>query len=178
MNTVQKTLTATVALSIISLYPTMSYADSDARFTHGKWTVSARTDHDRGHRHNNRHNHRPAHRWNHHHDRDRLNITFHYVTPPRYYYDRVVFKPRPVVRYYTPAPVIVQQAPVVIEQAPVQIAAAAPSTMDTFTINVPNARGAYTAVVIRRSGEGFVGPQGEFYESFPLVSELKVIYGA
>ena len=39
-----------------------------------------------------------------------------------------------------------------------------------FTVNVPRKNGGYTAVVIRRTGNGFVGPQGEFYSEFPSVS--------
>jgi len=53
-----------------------------------------------------------------------------------------------------------------------------PSTPpDEFIVNVPNNHGGYTAVVIKRSGSGFIGPQGEFYPEFPKVSLLKVMYG-
>ena len=31
-----------------------------------------------------------------------------------------------------------------------------------FTVNIPNDHGGYTAVVIKRSGNGFKGPQGEY----------------
>ncbi len=57
-------------------------------------------------------------------------------------------------------------------------AVAAPaSAEDTITVNVPNDKGGYTAVVLRPSGKGFVGPQGEFYPEFPKVSQLKTMYG-
>jgi len=46
-----------------------------------------------------------------------------------------------------------------------------------FTVNVPNTHGGFTAVIIKRSGNGFTGPQGEFYTTFPKVSQLKVMYG-
>ena len=46
-----------------------------------------------------------------------------------------------------------------------------------FTVNIPNDHGGYTAVVIKRSGNGFTGPQGEFYPEFPKVSQLKIMYG-
>ena len=49
-------------------------------------------------------------------------------------------------------------------------------TDETFTVNIPNDKGGYTAVIIRRSGNGFVGPQGEFYSEFPRVSKLKIMY--
>jgi WXXGXW repeat (2 copies) len=47
----------------------------------------------------------------------------------------------------------------------------------SFTINVPNAQGGYTAVVIKQSGDGYVGPQGEYYSQFPSVTQLQVVYG-
>ena len=62
-------------------------------------------------------------------------------------------------------------APVVYAQ-PVAV-----TTQDTFPVNIPNNRGGYTAVVIKKSGNGFVGPQGEFYQQFPNVTQLKVMYG-
>ncbi len=48
---------------------------------------------------------------------------------------------------------------------------------DSITINIPNTKGGYTAVVIKRSGKGFTGPQGEFYNDFPKVSQLQLLYG-
>jgi len=48
---------------------------------------------------------------------------------------------------------------------------------DAITVNIPNAKGAYTAVIIKKSGNGFVGPQGEFYPEFPKVSQLQTMYG-
>jgi len=57
-------------------------------------------------------------------------------------------------------------APVVYAQ-PVQ---------DSFPVNIPNNSGGYTTVVIKKSGNGFVGPQGEFYPQFPSVAQLKAMY--
>ena len=45
-----------------------------------------------------------------------------------------------------------------------------------FTVHIPNTNGGYTPVVLKRSGDGFVGPQGEFYPEFPKVAQLKVMY--
>lgn len=58
-------------------------------------------------------------------------------------------------------------------------AAAAPATVtpESFTVNVPNRKGGYTAVVLKKSGSGYVGPQGEYYNDFPNVEQLKVMYG-
>jgi len=46
-----------------------------------------------------------------------------------------------------------------------------------FTVNIPNERGGYNAVVIKRSGNGFVGPQGEYYPEFPKIFQLQIMYG-
>ncbi len=51
------------------------------------------------------------------------------------------------------------------------------NNQDSFSVNIPNNSGGYSSVVIRRSGNGFVGPQGEFYGQFPSVAQLKVMYG-
>ena len=51
-------------------------------------------------------------------------------------------------------------------------------SQETITVNIPNKKGGYTAVLIRRSNGGFIGPQGEFYEEFPPVDTLQVIYGS
>ncbi len=48
---------------------------------------------------------------------------------------------------------------------------------DLFTINIPNNKGGYTAVVLKKSGNGYIGPQGEFYSEFPKVSQLRMMYG-
>ena len=48
----------------------------------------------------------------------------------------------------------------------------------SFEVNIPNNRGGYTMVILNRSGDGFTGPQGEYYEEFPRVDKLKVIYGS
>ncbi len=46
-----------------------------------------------------------------------------------------------------------------------------------FTVNVPNSQGSYTPVIIKKSGNGYTGPQREFYPQFPTVSQLKTLYG-
>lgn len=55
--------------------------------------------------------------------------------------------------------------------------AAASNAGDTFTVNIPNAKGGYVPVTLKRSGNGFIGPQGEFYTEFPRVDQLKLMYG-
>ncbi len=49
-------------------------------------------------------------------------------------------------------------------------------TAEQVTVNVPNVQGGFTAVTIKKSGNGFVGPQGEFYNEFPKVEQLRVMY--
>ena len=45
-------------------------------------------------------------------------------------------------------------------------------------MHIPNSDGTtYTAVVIHKKGNGYAGPQGEFYPEFPKVEHLKVMYG-
>jgi len=58
-------------------------------------------------------------------------------------------------------------------------AAGATSTAsdDSITINIPNNKGGYTAVILKKSGNGYTGPQGEFYSEFPKVSQLQKMYG-
>lgn len=80
--------------------------------------------------------------------------------------------PQPVV-----AAPVVQSAPVESTPAPVSVANSQADTDDTFTVNIPNDKGGYTAVVIKKSGKGYAGPQGEFYPEFPKVSQLKAMYG-
>ena len=60
--------------------------------------------------------------------------------------------------------------PPTLVQSPVQ-------TPETITVNVPNSRGGYTAVVLRRAGYRFLGPQGEYYADFPTVNQLRALYG-
>jgi hypothetical protein len=78
------------------------------------------------------------------------------------------------------APVmVVQPAPVVVAQ-PVTTVVTTPAPVaveESFTVNVPNDKSGYIPVVLKRSGKGYVGPQGEFYPEFPKVAQLKVMYG-
>jgi hypothetical protein len=60
---------------------------------------------------------------------------------------------------------------------PVTEGVAAVKVSDAYTINIPNAKGGYSAVTLKRSGNGFTGPQGEYYPEFPKVELLKVMYG-
>jgi hypothetical protein len=61
-------------------------------------------------------------------------------------------------------------------EAPVAYAPASTKPQDAFTVNIPNGNGGFTSVTLKRSGQGFVGPQGEYYPEFPKVEELRTIY--
>ena len=85
---------------------------------------------------------------------------------------------QPVV-YAQPQTVVVTQPQqvVVTASAPAVMVPPVPvDSQDTFPVNIPNGTGAYTTVVIKKSGNGFVGPQGEFYAQFPTVAQLKAMY--
>ena len=99
---------------------------------------------------------------------------------------------------YTPQGYMVAQPPqnvTVVQQAPpVQQAQPAPVNTGTvvekvipstpvektdkvFTVNVPNAKGGFTAVTLKKTANGYIGPQGEFYPDFPTVEQLQLMYG-
>jgi hypothetical protein len=61
-----------------------------------------------------------------------------------------------------------------IYQVPTTGSSTAP---DDITINIPNDKGGYSAVSLKKSGTGYVGPQGEFYTEFPTVAQLRLLYG-
>ena len=52
--------------------------------------------------------------------------------------------------------------------------AAQPS--DMVTINIPSSKGGYTPVTLKKAGQGYLGPQGEYYSENPTVEELKALY--
>ena len=131
--------------------------------------------------------------------------TVYYGGVPYYYYDGIYYRPYSngymVVQApsVTTAPVMVQQPyttvaqPVMTQQpyaasqpvmaAPVEsantIQTVSPATTqgEPFTVNVPNSKSGWTSVTLTRSGTGFIGPQGEYYQEFPKVKQLKEMYG-
>jgi len=92
---------------------------------------------------------------------------------PYYYFDNYYYRPSPSGGYIVvPPPVL---APPVATMP--QFAQPQPQNQGVLTVNIPNSRGGYTAVMLRRSSNGFVGPQGEYYSDNPTVAQLKVLYG-
>ena len=48
---------------------------------------------------------------------------------------------------------------------------------DTVTVQLTNDRGATVSIVLRKSGNGYIGPQGEYYDHLPTADELRPLYG-
>lgn len=96
-----------------------------------------------------------------------------YNRTPYYYCDGYYYRPYSYGGYVVVSPPVVAQ-PVVVAEQPKIAAVQAP---DIITINIPNSRGAYMPVMLRRSGNGYIGPQGEYYSRHPTVEQLKILYG-
>ncbi len=89
-----------------------------------------------------------------------------------YYYDGLYYD-------YTPRGYVVVTLPVgATVVTALQPAVTATQVNDNvITVNIPNDKGGYITVNLKRSGNGFVGPQGEFYPELPKVSQLRLMYG-
>lgn len=103
---------------------------------------------------------------------------------PYYYCDNIYYRPYPGGYVVVPAPVMTQpivvapeiaQPVVVTTQATVAEPQAQTSGM--VTVNIPNSRGGYTSVTLKKHGNGYIGPQGEYYAENPTVDQLKTLYG-
>jgi hypothetical protein len=76
-----------------------------------------------------------------------------------------------------PPTVVVQQVVTAAPPAAVVAPEAPAASTNAFTVNIPNAKGGFTPVELKRSGTNFIGPQGELYTEFPRVEQLKLMYG-
>ncbi|MGE5197208.1 MAG: DUF6515 family protein [Deltaproteobacteria bacterium] len=85
-----------------------------------------------------------------------------------YYYDNVYYRPCPTGYIVVPRPVM---------NSNVAVVPTPESYGQTVTINIPNSNGSYTAVTLTRRGNGYVGPQGEYYSGRPTVDQLRALYG-
>jgi len=98
-----------------------------------------------------------------------INGTTYYVNNGAYYIYTQYGYQAVAAPIAAPGPVVVQSA--------VGTSVPAATGADSITVNVPNDKGGYNAVVLKPSGKGYVGPQGEFYSEFPKVSQLQLMYG-
>ena len=97
---------------------------------------------------------------------------YYYRTCPAGY---VVVNPPVIATPVTPAtPVYATPVVPVAPVSPVVQAQAAGG--ESIVINVPNRSGSYTPVTLIKYNNGYIGPQGEYYEN-PTVDQLKVLYG-
>lgn len=75
-----------------------------------------------------------------------------------------------------PSTIIVEEPAAVATTMATFPAVTTTGSPDSFTVNIPNNRGGYTALVLKKTENGFIGPQGEFYRDFPRVDQLKLMY--
>ena len=47
----------------------------------------------------------------------------------------------------------------------------------TVVINVQKSNGSYTPISLRRAGNQYIGPRGEYYSALPTEQQLKTAYG-
>jgi hypothetical protein len=86
-----------------------------------------------------------------------------------YHDDRYYYMQRPDGYYVVVQPPVIVPSQVIVQPPP--------QYPESSTVNIPNSRGGYTSVTLRRSGNGFIGPQGEYYHDFPSVDQLRTMYG-
>ena len=89
-----------------------------------------------------------------------------------YYYDNQYY-----YRQLSDGSYVVVEPPVVVQAASPVMVQTVPAVAEASTVNIPNSRGGFTSVTLRRSGNGYVGPQGEYYAQYPTVQQLQLMYG-
>lgn len=78
--------------------------------------------------------------------------------------------------YYQPCPMGYVVVPQPLERT-VVLAENRVLSSGNVIINVPNANGSYTSIMLVKQGNGYIGPQGEYYPEHPTVEQLKALYG-
>jgi len=106
------------------------------------------------------------------------NFGYYYPYTPSYYESGVLVS-SPIIEtseVITQPTTVVSAStyPITVISTPQNISA---EIDNDITLNIPNNAGGYSTVEIKKSGKGFIGPQGEYYPEFPKVSVLKVLYG-
>jgi len=70
---------------------------------------------------------------------------------------------------YADEPPVIPVPPIPIANPPVK--------PGEYVVNIPNRLGGFNAVVITKSGDGYKGPNGEYYPEFPKIFQLQMKYG-
>jgi len=83
-----------------------------------------------------------------------------------YCYDDVYYMLCPSGYVVVPAPIVSQQ-----------VIATQNLTGEKIPISIPNSNGSYTTIILVKQGDGYVGPQGEYYPGNPTMGQLKSLYG-
>jgi len=100
---------------------------------------------------------------------------------PYYYYGNTYFTACPGGYIVVPAPqpqedAAAAEAPVAVESADT-VTAKAVKNSDLIVVNIPKKEGGFIPVKLTKHGNGYIGPQGEFYAGHPTVAQLSVLYG-
>ena len=93
---------------------------------------------------------------------------------PYYYYNPYYYRAVPEGYMVVPVPATGSNPPA---QAASVVSPAASGAPDVFTINIPNSKGGYNPVTLKKVKDGYTGPQGEFYPAIPSVAYLQALYG-
>ncbi len=100
----------------------------------------------------------------------------HWINGRVYYeYNNIYYVPGLAGYQVVAPPVTVVEPTTYVSNASTQTTVIA-NNQDDLTINIPNSQGGFTPVTLKRSGNGFLGPQGEYYSEFPKVAQLKTMY--
>ena len=97
-----------------------------------------------------------------------------YVGNVPYYYDGTYYYQSGPSGYVVVQPVA---APVVVAPAQTVVVAQPVINNRSVMVQIANKNGAVTNVMLVRKGNGFVGPQGEYYDTMPTTEQLSTIYG-
>jgi hypothetical protein len=100
-----------------------------------------------------------------------------YVSGNPYYYDGTYYYRRDDEGYVVVQPD--EYRPVTHTEAvvPTQSFPPTPENRRSVTVKVRNSNGTVSEVMLVRKGSGYVGPEGEYYESMPTVKQLNAVYG-
>jgi len=87
-----------------------------------------------------------------------------------YYYNNIYYKSCPGGYVVVPMPVTTSTSASVAQSQGLYYG-------QTVVINVPNKNGTYTPITLVKQNDGYIGPQGEYYDGNPSVEQLRALYG-